>query len=60
MNLVCGICFNRGGTTSLAKAGAATAALFLTVQPCLAADTANSSNTYENRKAAFAGLQVRL
>ena len=45
---------------SLAKAGAATAALFLMVQPCLAADTANSSNTYESRKAAFAGLQVRL
>ena len=45
---------------SLAKAGAATAELFLMVQPCLAADTANNSNTYESRKAAFAGLQVRL
>lgn len=43
---------------SLAKAGAATAALLLMVQPCLAAQ--NNFAAPETRTAAFAGLQLRL
>lgn len=45
---------------ALGKAGAATAALFLIVQPCLAAGPASNFGASETRAAAFGGLQVRL